>query len=266
MPITKCQNVQCGREFYYRSKGKVRRFCSTDCVNPNRFEVRTEANCPGCGELFIMVDSNNKNIRRVTCGKQKCQKSRKDHPNYSHKVEVLCSGCDKTFLKTSKQFQKHTANGHVNHYCTNKCRLDYQSKQSAEVRSINLKILGVDENSFRICVECNSPKPIGDFASGTRLKHMCKGCLYKSQCQRWLNRKLWAIAYLGGCCVDCGYDKHWAAFDFHHRDPETKEFDWSKLRLRSIESMKKELDKCDLLCAICHRIRHVKLGVDTSSK
>jgi hypothetical protein len=71
---------------------------------------------------------------------------------------------------------------------------------------------------------------------------------------RWIARKKQAIAHMGGKCVDCGYIGHYAAYDFHHEGD--KEFEWTKLRLRSWESITNELAKCVLLCAICHRIRH----------
>ena len=74
---------------------------------------------------------------------------------------------------------------------------------------------------------------------------------------RSLLLKLEAIEYKGGKCQKCGYDKCYAAFDFHHRDPNEKEFGWNKLKKRSKETIFKELDKCDLLCANCHREIHV---------
>ena len=68
--------------------------------------------------------------------------------------------------------------------------------------------------------------------------------------------KVKAVLYKGGKCQQCGYDGCYAAFDFHHRDPNEKEFLWSKCRGRAWETIKIELDKCDLLCANCHRERH----------
>jgi hypothetical protein len=50
---------------------------------------------------------------------------------------------------------------------------------------------------------------------------------------------------------------HPALFDFDHREPAEKAFNWNKLRLRRWETIKAELDKCDLLCAYCHRLRHL---------
>lgn len=80
--------------------------------------------------------------------------------------------------------------------------------------------------------------------------------LYKNQIQRWINRKIEAIDYKGGCCQVCGYKKSYKALQFHHRDPATKLYDWGKLRLRPIADIKSELDKCDLLCANCHAESH----------
>ncbi len=80
--------------------------------------------------------------------------------------------------------------------------------------------------------------------------------LYKKQIERWINRKLKAIEYKGGCCQNCGYSKYYGALEFHHVDPKEKELNWTKLRLTSWANIQKELDKCVLLCANCHREVH----------
>jgi len=66
-------------------------------------------------------------------------------------------------------------------------------------------------------------------------------------------------------CQECGYDKCESALTFHHRNKNEKEFNIGSLSLR-IESIsdlnnniKNELDKCDILCANCHRIKHVDI-------
>lgn len=61
-------------------------------------------------------------------------------------------------------------------------------------------------------------------------------------------------------CLHCGYNEHPAALDFHHRDPNSKD---SNLRNGvgsgwTIERLDKEIEKCDVLCANCHRIEHFK--------
>ena len=45
------------------------------------------------------------------------------------------------------------------------------------------------------------------------------------------------------------------AFDFHHINPEEKEFNISS-KYKSFKKLKIELEKCELLCAICHRKIH----------
>ena len=64
-----------------------------------------------------------------------------------------------------------------------------------------------------------------------------------------------AVAYKGGRCTICGYDKSAAAFDFHHIDPLEKDFSISE-RMTSWDAIVRELDKCVLLCCRCHREVH----------
>ena len=67
--------------------------------------------------------------------------------------------------------------------------------------------------------------------------------------------KLKMIEYKGGKCERCGYDKNISALDFHHIDPSTKKFTLSDTH-HSWDETKKELDKCILVCANCHRELH----------
>ena len=56
--------------------------------------------------------------------------------------------------------------------------------------------------------------------------------------------------YLGNECVICGSkDK----LEIDHVIPEEKSFTLSKAYNRSLENIKKELGKCQLLCNPCHR-------------
>lgn len=72
--------------------------------------------------------------------------------------------------------------------------------------------------------------------------------------------KRMVVEYLGGSCIRCGYNKYVGALEAHHRDPSTKEFSLSLGGLtRSWDRIKAEADKCDLLCANCHRELHAGL-------
>lgn len=69
-----------------------------------------------------------------------------------------------------------------------------------------------------------------------------------------------AIEYKGSCCGVCGYDRCNGALEFHHLDPNEKDFGIShKGYTRSWEKVKTELDKCVMLCANCHREVHTGL-------
>jgi predicted HNH restriction endonuclease len=87
---------------------------------------------------------------------------------------------------------------------------------------------------------------------------MCKICHNALTLKRQRDRKKQAIEYKGGKCELCGYSKCQDAFDFHHTDPEQKEFNLSAGKFTSFNKFKSELDKCMLLCANCHREIHSK--------
>jgi len=63
------------------------------------------------------------------------------------------------------------------------------------------------------------------------------------------------VAARGGRCEDCGYSRCVAALEFHHRDTSTKEFGVGGYD-GSLDRLRAEIQKCDLLCANCHRLRH----------
>lgn len=75
-----------------------------------------------------------------------------------------------------------------------------------------------------------------------------------------LNRRILikqkAVEYKGGVCVMCGYDKCIQALDFHHTDPNEKDFSIAGNYNISWERIKFELDKCILVCSNCHREIH----------
>jgi hypothetical protein len=90
-----------------------------------------------------------------------------------------------------------------------------------------------------------------------KTKDVDKIKLTKSQSViRWRKRvKIKLIEYKGGKCVKCGYNKCIEALHFHHVDPKEKDFSISGKTL-SFEKMKKEVDKCILVCSNCHSEIH----------
>lgn len=70
--------------------------------------------------------------------------------------------------------------------------------------------------------------------------------------------KILAVIYKGGKCKKCGYDKYFENLEFHHKDPSKKEFTIAKKCNNKWQTIKKELDKCMILCSTCHRELHVE--------
>ncbi|MDO8558440.1 MAG: hypothetical protein Q7S09_04625 [bacterium] len=78
--------------------------------------------------------------------------------------------------------------------------------------------------------------------------------LKKAVAKRRRKLKMLAVEYKGGKCQVCGYKKCIWALDLHHRNPASKEFAiGDKGYTRSWDAIKRELDKCILVCANCHR-------------
>jgi len=66
--------------------------------------------------------------------------------------------------------------------------------------------------------------------------------------------------YSGVPCVDCCGVFPFIAMDFDHMPGETKSFEISRYGQRiatpeRVSKVMKEIDKCQLVCANCHRVR-----------
>lgn len=133
------------------------------------------------------------------------------------------------------------------------------------------------------CLKCEKEQDVINFAKqssnadGTGYKSYCRKC-YKGMRRKYyvknhkaalkrskkttlrLNREFQAVKSKFKC-NQCG-EKDPRCLDFHHKDP--------KLKLKSVrdcffqngkEAAQKEMDKCEVLCANCHRKHHHKLTI-----
>jgi hypothetical protein len=76
---------------------------------------------------------------------------------------------------------------------------------------------------------------------------------YKYELKEWFAKEVVAKA----SCIKCG-ESHPGCLDFHHRDPASKDraiADMIAVK-RNKKAILKEIDKCDILCANCHRKLH----------
>jgi hypothetical protein len=80
----------------------------------------------------------------------------------------------------------------------------------------------------------------------------------KANRKRTESVKAWLRAYKATqSCQKCE-ENHPACLDFHHRNPSEKECEVGNAPWRgwSIKKLEKEISKCDVLCANCHRKLH----------
>lgn len=68
--------------------------------------------------------------------------------------------------------------------------------------------------------------------------------------------KTLAVELKGGKCQICGYCKYVGALDFHHSQGEKDFIMGDDGYTHSWAKIKKELDKCVLVCSNCHREIH----------
>ena len=130
----------------------------------------------------------------------------------------------------------------------------------------NGKNFNLSEKTERVCPICGR-----SFETVARNRIYCYECSpsqteysdaeYQRQKKRAIKHQL--VIYKGGKCQRCGYCKCEGALQFHHRNPEEKDFTLSRINLSkgfSMDELIKEVDKCDLLCANCHSEEHYNNG------
>lgn len=116
---------------------------------------------------------------------------------------------------------------------------------------------------MKVCVRCHLHEQL-DYT------HYCRGChnqiqkdYYKNHprsAQESLVRRRKAIrdfvkSEKDKPCVDCGLSFPWYVMDFDHVRGKKFNVSRSTAQMRSIESIRKEISKCELVCSNCHRIR-----------
>ena len=118
----------------------------------------------------------------------------------------------------------------------------------------------------KICPKCKIVKPINEFYKRSNRSDgggYCKKCSNNVTVERIKNIKIKMILYKGGHCENCGLkleDSHYCIFDFHHTNPNNKDPNFKRIKFQKWEIIIKEIDKCELLCSNCHRIKHATQG------
>lgn len=132
-------------------------------------------------------------------------------------------------------------------YASGLCNAHYIRKNKGRKMDSPIRHIWRDENQ-KTCTICGS---ITGSKGGWGL---CSSHYNKRR--REIIRNV-CIEEMGGKCKKCKGIFPAYVYDFHHRDPGEKEDTFgSYISSWSIKRVAKEVAKCDLLCANCHRLEH----------
>lgn len=118
----------------------------------------------------------------------------------------------------------------------------------------------------KICSKCGQEKPQDQFEPGRNQCRQCRNARRKElrhqhpeqhrkyAIDRQIKQTEW-IYSLKTRCLICGESEP-VCLDFHHIDPNEKEFTIGKHRNKSKENLLNEINKCVCICANCHRKVH----------
>lgn len=114
---------------------------------------------------------------------------------------------------------------------------------------------------FKKCSKCGRELPLTEFHKNgfnkkgqQQYRGYCKSCANKRESERYYQKKEY-IETFKEKCAKCG-DTRKYVLDFHHKEPSEKDFTIGQLKKGSLDLIKKEVDKCVVLCANCHREFH----------
>jgi len=171
---------------------------------------------------------------------------------------LICNKCGNSF-KSKIKIENKWRNLSNRKYCLNCSPLN-----SHNTRKLHLTSNLDEKEQKKNCPKCNKIKNFSEFYTRcgkrkTKLSGYCKECMKKESLIRQQTLKQKCVDYKGGKCELCNYDKCSAALEFHHRDPAQKDFELRMSRQAFTTIIKNELDKCQLVCANCHREIHQNL-------
>lgn len=146
------------------------------------------------------------------------------------------------------------------------CECDCGCGTQKSIRSDSLKYITIGgcknilSSNKKICLKCQKEFFTKKLAGQ---RQYCYNCLPQENYNGAEVRKQikeWALEYKGKQCIICGYSKCVQALDFHHLHDKDFNLSDRNLKLDWIE-IKKELDKCIVVCANCHREIHANYKI-----
>lgn len=161
------------------------------------------------------------------------------------------------YIENSKSFEEVLQKMQYNH--PNDKRIIQSIRNYCDTLNINHSHLPntIDTGTLK-CPVCNQIKTKDNFyfSQGKLAQKPCKECVRKRQNDKYHNRKNWLNDYKAERkCQKCNCDKFYL-LDFHHIDPQQKDYTIASNPNAKKETLLQEIEKCVLLCSNCHREFH----------
>ena len=142
---------------------------------------------------------------------------------------------------------------------------------------MQVELTNPHESESKTCSKCQTTKSASEFNFRNRMlgkRHSyCKECgnnlthsHYRNNKRQYLDRNV--RSYLkrrelvqqikSRACADCGIQYPYYVMDFDHREGETKEYELHRIDRMTTRAILREIEKCDVVCANCHRVRTYK--------
>lgn len=167
----------------------------------------------------------------------------------------ICNKCklEKPLIEFNKD--SHKPDG----YCYS-CRSCFN--ESLNLAREKRKLREFAPPDFKTCHCCQTTKPCTDFHRDMGrvdfLQVKCKECqLEKNIKYNKINKEALNQIKAEKGCIRCGM-KDPRCLDFHHKNPEEKSFTIGASGARRPDKMLAEAEKCEVICANCHRIEHAE--------
>ncbi len=167
----------------------------------------------------------------------------------------ICKKCNEKFpcrIKIDDKFR----NAGNRKYCLT-CS-PWGKHNTRQLENAELKVGEAFPIQKLVCSICDRKYDYHHNSTKGHTKLKCNSCLVNI---RRFEIKDRAIAFKGGSCQRCGYNKCTRALAFHHEDPNEKDFNISGAHCHSWAKIQAEIEKCLLLCHNCHAEEHDRLDI-----
>ena len=111
----------------------------------------------------------------------------------------------------------------------------------------------------KVCHDCGRELPVTEFnywnKANRTYMNICKECEKKKNAKKHEEKKeiINTLKSCGCCCCD---ENDINCLDFHHIDPEEKDFNMSAAPNKTTKKIIEEASKCIVVCSNCHRKIH----------